>query len=361
MLIKHIDDVIPNLVDGFIVMDKGDYKVIDYVHIGAGFDSHPVLVECRGLIFDKSGNLIRRPLHKFWNAGERGVDLQSIDWTRPHVITDKLDGSMIAPFILNGEVRFGTRAGITEHSLRCEAKHLTPLIKHYCHDLIIGGFTPIFEWTSHENQIVLDYKEDTLTLLAIRSINNGIYLKRKHLNDWAEAMNVPLVEEVHPEILELVYDAEGIEGVVIHFTDDDSFIKVKSDEYVRAHRAVSYFERENMILPIVLNNEIDDLIPVLSPENVERLQTYYSAVWEETATIAFRLGVIIDGVVESGMDRKTFALEIVSQADERIRSCYFTALDNYGPDKRSTLDIVKEKVLKNPSILKTRWKETNLG
>lgn len=365
--IKHIDDVLPHLVDGFVVMDKGDYKVIDYVHIGSGFDEHPVLSECRGLIFDKDGWLIRRPLHKFFNLGEKGVTVDSIDWSRPHVIMDKLDGSMIAPFMLNGEVRFGTRAGITEHSLRCEERHLSENKKLYraLWELSSGNrHTAIFEWTSPENQIVLQYPDDKLTLLAIRNNETGQYYPRKVLVEWADEFGVPLVEEVSFDHIEAVYQAEGIEGVVVWFPatsveygdgqEDDYFVKIKSEEYVRAHRAVSYFEREDMVLELVLNHQIDDIIPLVDDKKKQKLLDYDAGVWEEVSKLAYRLGVIVGeckSLVTSGeMSRKTFALEIAGQADERIRSCYFSILDGKEP-----LTVVKEKVMKYPEILNTRW------
>ena len=355
MIIKHLDDVLSHLVDGFIHVDKGDYSYIDYVHVGSGFDSHPVLLECRGLIFDKEGNLIRRPLHKFFNLGEKGIFSDSIDWTLPHIVMDKLDGSMISPFMLNGKVRFGTRAGITEHSLRCEAKHLKPELLFWLKQDLCGGLTPIFEWTSFDNQIVLSYPDDKLSLLAMRWNETGQYVSRSQLAFVAKQYGVPLVEErkFNPESF---YEQTGIEGVVIWFTDNDYFVKVKTNEYTRAHRAVSFFERESMILPVVLNRGCDDLYPALSVENAARLRTYEAAVWQDVASIAFRIGSIVGTckplIANGEMSRKTFALEIAAQADERIRSCYFSILDGKMP-----IDVVKEKMLKYPELLKIRWKE----
>ena len=83
---NHIDDVIPHIEgwDEFKVMDKGWYTVINYVvafEETFSYDSHDgsdsylntnIRRECRGLIFDnETGNLISRPYHKFFNAGER--------------------------------------------------------------------------------------------------------------------------------------------------------------------------------------------------------------------------------------------------------------------------------------------------
>ena len=354
--ITHIDDVRPHLVDGFVEMDKGDYIVVDYVHIGAGFDSHPVLNECRGLIFDKSGLLIRRPLHKFFNLGEKGVTEESIDWTRSHIVLDKLDGSMIAPFILNGQVRFGTRAGITDHSLRCEAKHLWAdsyrqmALKNICE----SGWTLIFEWTSPENQIILQYPDDKITLLAVRNNETGEYRPRSWLKICAQNLAVPLVEDVgyHRRISD-IYKIEGAEGVVIWFTDDDYFVKVKTDEYVRSHRAVSYFEREDFILEAVLNNSTDDIESVLNDEQSKRLRDYYNNVWQEVDELSARLQAIV--TASNGMNRKTFAIEIAGQARKEIRGAYFSILDGKNP-----VDVVKERFIKCPELLQTRWNKKEL-
>ena len=75
--IRHIDDVLP-AIEGrseFIVADKGDYKVINYVvDTGETFSRADPLWEmrreCRGLIFDRSGFIASRPFHKFANFGQ---------------------------------------------------------------------------------------------------------------------------------------------------------------------------------------------------------------------------------------------------------------------------------------------------
>ncbi len=55
--------------------------------------------ECRGITFDaKSGQVIARKFHKFFNLGERDETRpHRIDWTRPHLRLVKADGSLMTP------------------------------------------------------------------------------------------------------------------------------------------------------------------------------------------------------------------------------------------------------------------------
>ena len=76
--------------------------------------------ECRGLKFDADGRIIARPFHKFFNLGEK-ERVEDIDWSAPHQLFDKLDGSMIHPAMLNGEMVFMTRMGATDQARLAQA------------------------------------------------------------------------------------------------------------------------------------------------------------------------------------------------------------------------------------------------
>src|SRR6478609_139429 len=100
MKIEHINDVLPH-IEGrpeFIVAERPGYKVIDYnVAFFDSFDD-PMRLECRGIKFDAKGKILARPMHKFFNVGERpDTQPELLDFSKPHIITEKLDGSMIHP------------------------------------------------------------------------------------------------------------------------------------------------------------------------------------------------------------------------------------------------------------------------
>lgn len=187
--IRTIADVLPHVEgrDEFVVAEREGYTVINYVVAMADtFDmSGPddlggaIRRECRGLIFDREGNIISRPFHKFFNINER-EETQShvVDMSQDHVIMEKMDGSMIRPILVDGYLRLATKMGVTNVAMDAEAfMAKNTKYKDFCIWCLKEGLTPIFEWTSPFNQIVLPYEEDMLTLLAVRDNLTGEYLK----------------------------------------------------------------------------------------------------------------------------------------------------------------------------------------
>lgn len=71
-----------------------------------------------------------------------------LDFTQPHVVMEKLDGSMIHPAIVSSdEVVFMTRMGHTDVARKAE-RHLTPELSDICRGILMGGATPIFTLNS---------------------------------------------------------------------------------------------------------------------------------------------------------------------------------------------------------------------
>jgi RNA ligase len=357
--INNIKDVLLS-IEGhkeFVVMDKGDYIVIDYMYVDNDSFDDPIRLECRGLIFEKqTGKLISRGLEKFFNYGEK-FSQDSCDWQQEHIVTDKRDGSMIRAFLINNRVRFGTRAGITEHSEKAE-RHLTEQLEKVTRELIEKGYTSIWEWTSPENRIILDYKEDELRLLRIRHIETGEYLAWDEVEKWADVMGIKTVDrfngvKVSPEWIAQKQKEEGlgIEGFVIYWPHNGFSVKVKTEDYTKAHRAVSFLDRENMILPVVLDNLHDDLMPALSEENQKRVKDYAIAVHKEVNEEVSIVEAHLHNIVRPIGLRKEQALWIQANIDRNLWSVYFNGLDG-----KSVLDSVKQVVLKYPEILLTRWK-----
>ena len=217
-IIEHIDDVRPAIEERneFIIAERDWGYVVNYMvamtdtfppvledeywcpgckmplseAVACGSQRCPEAVslaairrECRGLIFcKKTGRILRRPLTKFFNVGERDeTQIHQLDFTRAHKVYTKLDGSMISPFEVNhgsGIIRFGTKMGITEVAMQAEEFVATNMkymeFSKWC---IKNNLTPIFEWTSRQQRIVIDYPVDNLTLLAVRHMITGEFLR----------------------------------------------------------------------------------------------------------------------------------------------------------------------------------------
>src|SRR5574343_2058061 len=112
----------------FIEADRGDHVIFNYVVAFEGSFPEPntgdhhtdreraILRECRGLIMCKNTGLpLARRFQKFFNVNEKPeTQIGAIDWSKPHVILEKLDGSMITPCMSGGRLRWGTKMGATD-------------------------------------------------------------------------------------------------------------------------------------------------------------------------------------------------------------------------------------------------------
>lgn len=288
--ITHINDVLPFVQDrkDFVIANKGDYTVIDYVFAGEDTFAHPARVECRGIKFASDGSVLSRPLHKFRNVGET-PELQpdKIDFSLPHVVMDKLDGSMIHAAIVGGdngkpEVVFMTRMGQTDVARKAE-RHLTRGREATLRGIDALGLTPIFEWTAPENRIVVRYEESALTLLAVRMKVDGRYADREFLDTIASALEVPLVTHHNPshtnaaDFLAYARAIQGAEGFVVRF-DSGLWVKAKGDDYVLKHKAKDSILQEKNILALVLNGGLDDVLPLLDDPDAKAAREYAANV-----------------------------------------------------------------------------------
>jgi RNA ligase len=187
--IRTINDVLPH-IEGrpeFIVAEREFGTVINYVvamadtfnMTGPDDIGGAIRRECRGLKFYLDGVIAARPFHKFFNIGEREeTQPHLLDFTQEHTIMTKLDGSMIHPMKVGNSIRWMSKMGITEVGLQAEEfVSLNAKYQNFAEWCIDNTLTPIFEWCSQKQKIVIDYPEDSLTLLAVRNNITGEYKK----------------------------------------------------------------------------------------------------------------------------------------------------------------------------------------
>lgn len=354
--LEHIDQLLPVIADKpeIIVIDKGDYKVVDYLYVDRDtFTGHPLLLECRGSKFAPDGRIIARPFHKFFNIGEK-QQADDIDWCAGHHLTDKLDGSMIHSAVVKGHFRFMTRKGITDIAYRVEEQFLrdyTPLLNDMNH----AGYTPIFEYTAPDNRIVIKYAEPKLTLLAARHLITGKYMYPGVLASIAAVDDIPVLDctrggpESTPAQLATVRQMVGKEGVVIRF-DDGHMLKLKADDYVMKHRVLDDLGSKKKVVALVLADGVDDILPVLDEVDRQELLAFRDAVNHQLTTEAKGILRTIDVLIISS--RKNFAEWVVRTIAKNWRSVYFNAYD--GKDVRKSL---KGMFTRNPDLIYEKWRD----
>jgi RNA ligase len=337
-LIKSLDDVLPAIKDAeeFIVADRGDHFIVNYVvNMPTSFPpvqtvNDAIRRECRGMVFDEHGELISRRFHKFFNANEREeTQLHQIDLSKPHVIMDKLDGSMITPIPLKSGIRWGTKMGITDVGLNAEEfannNEQYGKFASYCN---YQKVTPIFEWTSRKNRIVVDYPVDNLILTAIRDNYTGKYLRSVETKKLGRYFGIPVVSmyskiEDVTQFLEVVRGLTGLEGYVVRF-NNGHMLKFKSEEYCLLHNSRETAATEHHIIQAIVEEKIDDLKSLLIKEDLDKVNELEKEFWASIRRQEAKYnGLFNDVYQKSSGDRKKFALEIAPQLDKDEVAIFF--------------------------------------
>jgi RNA ligase len=372
--ITHINDVLPH-IEGrkeFRVLEKEGYNVIIYaVSFEDTFlwdENDPigsaVRRECRGLIFDiGTGNLISRPYHKFFNVGEKEeTQLNKINLYEPHVVLEKLDGSMIRPILTPEGFRLATKAGITDVAMNAEVfvadkSHYNTFIRKS----IQKGTTPIFEWVSRKNRIVVDYPEDNLILTGMRYNHTGSYLPYVVMKSYATSWNIPVVKAVDglsiqniDLFVKQVREWDDGEGIVLRF-DTGHMVKVKADDYVLRHRSKDSISQEKNVLQTLLGDAVDDLVPLLTPEDADRLRSFERAFWMGLDEVALEMAELFVEGNKMYPEKKDFAVEFVQKKVSSLHAPIMYAMKGGKGSKEVLIEMIGKSLGSQPKIDDARW------
>ena len=272
--IRSIDDITP-AVEGrkdVVVSKRDGYVSVFYViHGDDTFARTPdgfVRRECRGLIFDDKGGLLARPFQKFFNVGEKPETLpERIDLDRPHVIQEKLDGTLIFPFLLDGDLHLATKAGITDEALIAldllDSLDPSGARRQWLLEALEAGLTPCLEHIGDDPRRVLRYQEPELVLLAVRERETGAYVQAPAPYPGPTVQQHGSVNGTIRAYVDRVREDIGREGDVLVFENGER-IKFKSNWFVRIHQVKDQIEHPRHIAAATLDATLDDMIGVLS-------------------------------------------------------------------------------------------------
>ncbi len=313
--INHIDDLKDLMKDHpefGIVKQQNGYQVVSYFIAGdESFDSM-IARECRGITFDRDGKIVCRPLHKFFNVGERQeTQINILPWDKVVRVMDKRDGSMINTCIVDGKVLVKTKRSFTSDVAIVAQKWFDahPEYLEFAEDAFILGFTPTFEYTSPSNRIVLSYQQEEMTLLHVRNMVTGEYMSQFQLETLCDLYGMTLVDSFTvqniSEFLSKAKDTSGIEGWVIQF-EDGEMVKLKTEEYLKHHRTIT-FVRERDIAEMVLDEMIDDVKSSFIERGMSLDKIH--VIEHQVMEILHGLQVEVEGFYEEfrNLERKEFA------------------------------------------------------
>ncbi len=274
-------------------MNVSEYKgrrvaLFDYsLTVPDDFAGHPFTRESRGSVFeiDENDNFVSvlcLPYEKFFNLGEydwgrsdllRGefVERYGIepsenivqDFHDKHGSTayflDKMDGSIISFFDLDGELDAKSNSSLTsdykEEAMSWLDQHreFKEKIETLCH----YDWTVIVEYTSFHpsRQIVIPYTEAKLTVTGARNRLTGEYMRYDAL------ANIFTEDELvtrHWDVSVSDYEAEGIEGYILVIEEFDIRVKLKTQWYIERHRVATDLSNKQA-WRLFLDDKIDDV------------------------------------------------------------------------------------------------------
>ena len=380
-IIETIDDVLPHIEgrEEFRVFDKEWYSVVNYmVNLEDSFPSvivsggsakmrdersltYRMRRECRGLIFDLEGKLISRPYHKFFNVGEKEeTQLNKVNLYEPHVVLEKLDGSMIRPIPTADGFRLATKAGVTDVSMNAETFIVDkPKYAEFIKYCIRKDSTPIFEWVSRQNRIVVDYPEDNLIITAVRSNKTGFYVPYSILQSLAQDFKLPLVKAIDGlsvQNIELfvnqIREWEDTEGVVLRF-DSGQMVKIKTDDYVLRHKSKDAISQEKNVIQTIVEDTVDDLIPLLTPEDAHRIRAFSGAFWMALEDVATDLHDQYQSLNKKGT-QKDFAMVVQKQVPKHLQHFMFSMYRGE-PIKNLLVSSISKSLSTQTKVNEARW------
>lgn len=337
---ESLSNDLPSYADCIKLCEDSDSAFYETVHYVDGFKISmfnyrlatwkdfrlPGAKEMRGItfVFNSDGTLFKRYilLEKFFNLNQVPDTMYSIvKGYKIKFVNNKEDGS-IASFIKlpNGRVIGKSKMSVTSS----QALSITKLyqerqdIREFVNWTLEQDIVAIFEYVAPTNRIVLKYADEDLILLRLRDNKTGKHIDLlKHKSKLGRIKIAPFYDDFKDldSLIELTANQVGSEGWVVQAVDDsgkDFFFKLKSPWYVNRHALMTeVIFRENDIITMILDNEVDDLLGQIPEEEAEarqRIERINQIVISEFTKRRKDLESEYSKFVSAGSDRKAYAL-----------------------------------------------------
>lgn len=311
------------------------YRIFNYRLASWTSFSKPGALNCRGIMFDITNEneikLVSLPPEKFFNYEEGGVN---------HTLgklgdkMDKMDGSLISTYLHENELFLKSKASLFSSqavdSMRILNSDENKEMKEQLTRLVKDGYTVNMEYTSPANHIVVRYEDEKLTILSVRSHENGEnffasklekLLKEKGgfellLDRLVSYQDLRSVTVTHDNFVTEVRSEKVGEGYVVEIVvnETDSYlVKIKNLNYIDLHRTKDSVNSPRRLFEVVINEASDDLRSMFADDPY--VLNEITQMENKVQPIFNRIVHTVESFYEQNKDlsRKEFALKATSE------------------------------------------------
>ena len=190
-----------------------------------------VTLATRGLVTDSSGRVVARPFSKFFNL-EEGRHTSTQDFE----VFEKMDGSLGIAFVYEEQVVYATRGSFASDQAEWMASWGG---KYNFSNILVEGYTYLFEIIYPENRIVVDYGgESRLVLLGVIKTDTGEETTWDDLSAFEGWDLVKRYDGISDYTTLKGMVENNHEGFVVRFSNGQR-VKIKGEEYLRLHRIMT--------------------------------------------------------------------------------------------------------------------------
>jgi len=305
----------------------------------------------RSSVWNEEGYLVSPGFKKFFNWSER-PDLHPYN-NDNFVAVEKIDGSCLIVSNYKDHYIYRTRGTISAFKLD-NGHEITPFKNDLESKIDLDyNTTLLFEWTTPNNRIVLDYgSEPEFRLIGGIDIVTYTLFKQSILDEKAITLNVKRPHtysfKTMGETQSFIENNNTIEGVCIYYDDEQHIRKLKTENYLQLHRLKSELNSIEKLLDIY--------IEIGQP-------SYNDFVSYLTNNFDFEIMTMIRGNISKILDAKKQVTAIINHMVvlvDKIRS-YETRksqaeviLQAYGNTNRSGFAF---KILDNKELSADDWKK----
>ncbi len=272
--------------------------------------------ELRGAVYDeRTGEMVSRPFHKFFNYKEPPHGLGAEDFKGEEVfLAPKVDGYLLQVYRWEGEVRLASRHSLEPPLVGSIAKELwSEELQSAVQGLLREApLTLLFEAVSPERPVLVRYDSPGLHLIALRRVDTGDYLLPGVHFAWP-LPHVPWerAPRFDPEaFFGEIRERQGVEGFVAFLPEREEFVKFKTGW---AFRVANFLKSPaKVFLEAFSRDSLDDLLGALAHREDLR---------EAVSQAARHLTSLYGLAVEFGLSAKGEGLERKA-AWERVEKAF---------------------------------------